>query len=222
MNNPETQLHAAAAQFTLAVSRKSGVPTNRMGLTGSSLISLNSPTSDLDLIAYGEVECRKIHKTLANLREKGTIQAYSQDSIGHILENRWGNTGHNLSLYRDLETSKLLHGLSYGREYFWRFLKPTADVETSKPLSVQTVTARVVDDGDSIFTPCRYHVEPQTREKVSEFFSYRGKFTEQARIGDIVRARGILEEVSTSEGVIHRLILGGPGDYMLPVDAFDR
>jgi predicted nucleotidyltransferase len=53
---------------------------------------------------------------------------------------------------------------------------------------------------------------------VAEIVSYRGRFCEQARAGDRIRARGTLERVQAKDGrVWHRLLLGNhPDDIMLP------
>ena len=47
--------------------------------------------------------------------------------------------------------------------------------------------------------------------------SFRGKFTEQAKEGDVVEARGTLEEVEYSDRAIYRVILGGRGDHLVPI-----
>ena len=47
--------------------------------------------------------------------------------------------------------------------------------------------------------------------------SYRGKFTEQVKVGDKIKARGTLERVNQENKIFHRLILGGKGDYLIPI-----
>ena len=218
-------LEEAAVKFTSQISRMSGIPVSRMGLTGSSLIGLTNANSDLDLIAYGEEECRRIYKALVDSRTSGLINAYDPASVGSVLKNRWGDTGLDLQLFRDIEIDKVLHGFAYGREYFWRLLKSPVAAEVSEPLGTFTVNVSVLEDCDSFFTPCRYKVESMGATEgtdISELFSYRGKFTEQAKTGDTITARGTLEKVVAQGSIYHRLILGGPGDYMLPSSLLDR
>jgi len=52
--------------------------------------------------------------------------------------------------------------------------------------------------------------------------SYRGKFTEQAREGEVIEARGTLEKVEYRDRITHRLMMGGRGDYLIPAGMLDR
>jgi len=55
---------------------------------------------------------------------------------------------------------------------------------------------------------------------VREMASFRGRFSDQARVGERVVARGRLERVVPRTGVAyHRLVVGGrAGDYLLSQD----
>ena len=85
------------------------------------------------------------------------------------------------------------------------------------------VKAVVVDDSEAIFTPCRYEIdETQVIEgrnvaPIKEVASFRGRFCEQAKLGERVEAQGKLEEVRKMDGNKHyRLLLGDrPTDYMI-------
>jgi len=88
------------------------------------------------------------------------------------------------------------------------------------------VEARVVDDRDALFTPCRYSLEePRFLEEarvdeLREVVSYRGRFADQARVGQWVRACGTVEHVVWRERPeTTRLVVGGrPGDYLLGLE----
>ena len=113
---------------------------------------------------------------------------------------------------------------------------------TFEPLGPATVEARVTDAAEAIFTPCRYLVEASTvleagsagpagvlepanagragvdvePAPLREIVSFRGRFADQARGGERVRARGTLERVLPREGApFARLVVGAPGDYVL-------
>jgi predicted nucleotidyltransferase len=84
------------------------------------------------------------------------------------------------------------------------------------------VKALIKDAGEAIYTPCRYLVEAKSTEPpfhgdVTELVSFRGKFTEQAADGMEVEARGTLEEAVYPGRTVYRVVLGGRGDYMVPV-----
>jgi predicted nucleotidyltransferase len=85
------------------------------------------------------------------------------------------------------------------------------------------IRARVKEDRDSIFTPCRYRVDNVVFLKggpgsdLREIISFRGLFSDQARAGEWVLARGSLERVIPQAApVYYRLTVGGQvGDYLV-------
>ena len=94
---------------------------------------------------------------------------------------------------------------------------------TRPDLGQAEVEVIVTDTSEAIFTPCSYKVGDVRLVRgqpaallLEEIVSFRGRFCEQAREGERVRARGKLERVITKEGTIHyRLLLGGAGDFMI-------
>jgi hypothetical protein len=85
------------------------------------------------------------------------------------------------------------------------------------------IRATVIDASDAIFTPCIYRIEnPRVLEgknimKISEIASFRGRFCEQARNGEVVVAQGKIERMRGKEGGERfRLLLGNlPSDFMI-------
>jgi hypothetical protein len=132
-----------------------------------------------------------------------------------------------------------------GVPYFLRFVKRRDEVRERygdpryEPIGQATLRARVEDDADALFTPCRYGVagvtvaagpapaeaagpaassdDPAVAREVTELVSFRGRFSEQARRGEWVEARGTLERVVPRAGpATVRLTVGGrAGDYLL-------
>jgi predicted nucleotidyltransferase len=91
------------------------------------------------------------------------------------------------------------------------------------PAGRALVEARVVDDRDALFTPCRYSIddvkvlEGARVDDLREVVSFRGRFADQARAGQRVRAYGAVEGVAWRDAPgTTRLVVGGrPGDYLL-------
>jgi len=227
LSSQKTDLDDIIARFASALTEQ-GISISDLGVSGSVLIGLDKPTSDVDLISYGVEAGRRVYRALADLREEETgIRSYDPESVMRVVDSRWGDTDLNLEALADLETQKMLHGLVEEREYFLRLVKHPGEVEKesiSRPLGKVRLRATVVDAEDSIFAPCTYGIEecsyhgnPELPE-ASQLLSYRGKFTEQARVGDRVEAKGTLEEAVFGERKIHRIMLGGRGDYLVPVE----
>jgi predicted nucleotidyltransferase len=133
-----------------------------------------------------------------------------------------------LEKFIQIETRKILHGFCGKREYFTRLVKlphEYANDGISKPLKKVTINGKIVDASESIFTPCSYVINECNYEDSSEelgsleLLSYRGKFTEQATENDIVMVRGTLEEIVKPDETLHRIVLGGKGDYLIPIDS---
>jgi predicted nucleotidyltransferase len=92
-------------------------------------------------------------------------------------------------------------------DYFIRFVKDWGEVDETygdvqyKNVGYARIEARVVDDSEAIFTPCTYKIgsaksfEGPKLEPISEIVSFRGRFCEQARIGETVVAQGKVERV---------------------------
>lgn len=232
MANPRNELERIVARFADALSTESGVPLEKFGVSGSVLIGLDTPSSDVDLIVYGADAGRRAYAALRRLRERSVwISAYDERTVEGVVKARWGDTGIGLERFRAIEMRKVLHGVVCGRDYFVRLVKEPGEVEaerSSEPLGRVRLRATISGHADSIFTPCTYQVEDcalldaDHQHEVSELVSFRGKFTEQAREGDAVEGRGMLERVRYDDRTVYRVVMGGRGDYLIPLGALDR
>ena len=221
LKNPDSEVEKVLTDFVNALSVSSGVPSDSYGVSGSLLIGLQTEGSDIDINVYGQGNGRRTYDALAEIREKQDwVKPLMGELFDRILSSRWGDTGIPLDKFSWIESSKVLHGVVHGREYFVRLLMAD-DGSVSKPIKRVKIKARIVDASRSIFNPCIYGITQVSGDtgnlKVSELKSFRGKFTEQAQEGDMIEARGTIEEVHGENGIYHRLILEGSGDYLLPL-----
>jgi hypothetical protein len=222
---PKTRLEHLVKSFISEIIAESKVSLNSFGISGSLLIGLDGESSDIDLIVYGERAGERTYSTLKILIEKNKFKPYDAELVKKVVKARWGDTGIDLSSFMDIEMKKILHGIYNHTEYFIRLVKTGNEiVEISKPIQLVRGRAVISDDRLSIFSPCQYRLEkvntfdPQIDYAVSELISYRGKFTEQAKRGDLVEFRGTLEEVEHAKQKYFRVVLGGTGDYLVPVN----
>ncbi len=208
-----------------------GVPMSSLGVSGSVLVGLHRPESDVDLTVYGDGESRAVHSALGRLldRSKGPVRRLDGAELAALHASHRTDTPLSFSDFVRLQSRKTNEGYFAAIPYFIRFIKGKREGEqrygdtSYEPLGKATIRFRVTDDGDAIFTPCRYSVEdvlfldragePDLREVVS----FRGRFSDQVRTGEQATARGSLERVVPREGKVHlRLAVGGEaGDYLL-------
>ncbi len=219
---PKNHLELVLKSFITTIIAESKVPLTSFGISGSLLIGLIAEGSDIDLLVYGERNGLRTYNTLKTLREKNEIKPYDTDSVKKVVKSRWGDTEIDLSKFMDIEIKKILHGIYNNTEYFIRLVKTRNEKrEVSRPIQLVRGRAVISDDRLSIFTPCKYTVDkvtvidPQIDYAISELVSYRGKFTEQVKKGDLVEFRGTLEEVKQANQKYFRVVLGGTGDYLL-------
>jgi predicted nucleotidyltransferase len=222
---PETRLEYRVKRFVETLSNESHVPTDFFGVSGSILIGLDKPESDIDINIYGQSEGRKVYYSLKRLRENlDWINAYDKETVQEVLHSRWGGTGISLNKFIKTEVHKILHGRVEDTDYFIRLIKPEPNKSTIIQREETKIRGVISCSTNSIYTPCSYlinEVEAQDNQSdypIIELKSYRGKFTEQATKGDYVEARGRVEQVKSDEGIFYRLMLEEKGDYLLPVE----
>ena len=211
-----------------------GVPGTALGLTGSLLFDLHTAESDIDLVVYGDGECRKVHAALTRLLgdPSSALRRPRGEELAAIHATHREDTPLSAADFARLQAGKVNEGRFAGRPYFVRFVKLPAEVSARygdprfAPAGRALVEARVVDDRDALFTPCRYALRdvrllegPHVAD-LSEVVSFRGRFADQARAGQRVRARGVLERVVWRERAeTTRLVVGGqPGDFLLGLE----
>jgi uncharacterized protein len=211
--------------------QEANIPWNGLGISGSLLIGVHTPHSDLDMTVYGTQYGWAVHRALKKLltAETGPIRKYDRQGVETLYTERVADTRMAFDDFVKIEKDKVMQGQFRGRSYFIRFLREPAETRESygdfyyTPVGQAGIRATVTDASESIFTPCRYPlaavqgVEGAAVKDVAEVVSYRGRFCEQAQAGDRIQARGTLERVQAKDGSVwHRLLLGNhPEDIML-------
>ncbi|MEM2912095.1 MAG: hypothetical protein QW146_06290 [Candidatus Bathyarchaeia archaeon] len=225
-------LEFAALQCLKVLKETAKVPWNKLGVSGSVLVKMHTETSDIDSVVYGVENCRKVHSALQKLLEKGNtpFKPYNLEELKRLFDFRSKDTFMNFEDFVVVESRKVFQGKFLGREYFIRFVKDWKEVNEKygdvkyKNSGYAKIEATVVDDSESIFTPCTYKIEDvkvvegPKFQPIKEIASFRGRFCEQARKGEMVVAQGKLEHVTDHKrrSEYFRLLLGNkPSDYMI-------
>jgi predicted nucleotidyltransferase len=220
-----------ALRFVELLKENAEVPWKRLGISGSILVRLHTPTSDIDPIVYGSETCYKVYSALRRMLEdrKSLLKPYSLEELKELFDFRSKDTTMRFEDFVRTDSRKVLQGKFMGRDYFVRFVKDWNEVEEQygtilyKPVGYAKIKAKVVDDSEAIFTPCCYKIEnveilegPHV-EPIEEIVSFRGRFCEQARGGEVVIARGKIERLQREGDREHfRLLLGNKvADHMI-------
>ena len=225
------ELEEKAVEFADLLGEWSGVPEGYIGVSGSILVGLHTPCSDIDIVVYGSERCGAVHRVLQELLDGAVdeMRRLNEGELRELYASRSQDTPMGFEDFARLEGRKVIQGKFRECEYFIRFVKEPAELgegygdKRYTSLAQAEVEVTVTDASRAIFTPCSYKVEAVRLVGVQhaaplpvEIVSFRGRFCEQAREGERVCARGKLERVVTKGGKIHyRLLLGGPRDFMV-------
>jgi len=223
-------LEKTALEFLELLKNHSNVPWSKMGISGSLLVKLHTPSSDIDPTVYGSENCSKAYEALKSLTQNSGshLKAYSPKELQELFRFRVKDTRMAFGDFVRTESRKVLQGKFKGRDYFMRFVKDWSEIREEygtvrySNVGYARIKAEISDDSEAIFTPCSYKIKnveflEGTRFPVEEIASFRGRFCEQARAGEAVVAQGKIERVADSRQNrrYFRILLGNkPSDFM--------
>lgn len=199
---------------------------SNIGITGSQLVGVAREDSDIDLVIFGSEACRKFYSNLSkNIASIMGVERYTGTLLDEHVSFRWGAHGNFRSVLQEIEQAKVLQGLFEGYHFFVRLVKTPVDLDyvfgdvSYQMRSQQLVSGKILDDRDSIFTPCEYLIDCDELPDLRKLVSYRGRFTEQISEGASFEALGKLEMVTNRKknDQYMQLVMGElPSDYLIP------
>ena len=124
---PSSSVLKDALDLCNYLSKKSGVPYEYIGITGSLLVGLQNEESDIDLIVYGYENSIKIRKVIKeNFQkqdEKHTLHAYSIEDYRDLYKSRANGSSISFHKFLQYEVRKLHQGKFRTRDFFIRYLE---------------------------------------------------------------------------------------------------
>jgi predicted nucleotidyltransferase len=232
LNNQELdKSEKVALQFMELLNENSNVPWSKLGVSGSIMVGLHTPSSDIDPVIYGSEIGYRVYSTLKEMLadRDNPFEPYEVDGLRELFDFRSKDTAVSFEDFVRTDSRKVSHGKFMGRDFFIRFVKDWNEVSeqygniTYKPEGRTKIKATVADDAEAIFTPCSYKLadvkilEGANVEPIEEIVSFRGRFCEQAKNGETVISAGKVERVQEEGKRKHyRLLIGNkPSDYMI-------
>ncbi len=227
-NSSLDPIRLATLRLANRIVTNSGIEWTDIGVTGSILAEKDSPQSDIDLIIYGQKQVKQVHIALESYRNKIGLISYESETLFTHVKNRWGqHPEHIMKTLYEVESKKKFQGIFSGHDVFIRGVKkPSEIIYKYGDLRIKrgprkTIVCQVIDDQQALFTPCEYVVTSRDHPTLTKLVSFRGRFTEHVKEGDIVKARGVLEHVidKKSGNEYQQLVMGeDPRDILIPVD----
>ena len=237
-SNRLDMLEEKALNLALKISEESSVPLSYFGVTGSILLGIHQPFSDIDLVVYGVKNSMCVKETLSRIYSsseelgisklkgavaeewclnKSKLYPLTYEDAKKILDRKW-----NRGVFQGVEFS--IHPVKLENEvsekYGDRIFKPEGTIK---------IEAVIADSSDSDFMPSTYLVEdvrvidgPRVSD-IREVASYEGLYSGIANEGERILVYGKLEHVTDnrSSEVYHRVLVGSleahGRDYIKPL-----
>ncbi|MDD1777259.1 MAG: hypothetical protein LUQ65_03750, partial [Candidatus Helarchaeota archaeon] len=204
---------------------------DKMGISGSVLVNLETEESDIDLIIYGSKNARKVYESLSKMHQEQleAIHPYSETEIMKLYKFRGKESNLNLQEFARIERRKKLQGIFDGTEYYIRCIKDRDEILYKyeeiqyKSIGKGMLSGVIIDDMEAILTPCKYLIEVSKMEgvdfsgRIQEIASFRGRFCEQAKNGEQIKASGKIELVKSPENEYYRLLIGSNSEDFFKV-----
>ena len=169
------------------------------------------------------------------LRENtGLIRAYDHYGLKNLYSFRVKDTPMSFQDFCFHASRKSSQGMFRGRDFSLRYVKDWNEVKETygdsryTSFGQITIQATVIDDSEAIFTPCRYiveNVESLERKKIptiTEVTSFRGRFSQHVKKGEVMIAHGKLEKVTTRKGAYYQLVVGGSAQDYITIRRTDK
>jgi len=169
------------------------LPPGTVGCTGSFLCGLENDSSDIDLVVYGRHWFRAV-EILRDATENGTLDPIDEGTWRRIYEKRKPELGFDEFLLH--EKRKWNRG-KVGGTYFDVLYTRSYDEINGVPhvkgrvLGKRTIEAVVTDARFSHDSPAVYQVD---HDEVASVLSFTHTYSGQAREGEVIQARGVIEE----------------------------
>ena len=157
LTKPRTNLEKKTTEMITALASASQIPKEDLGVSGSILVGLAGPESDIDIVVYGSKRCRRVRLALKSLfGEERDFRSYGEEKIRTLYESRHRETGVAFADYFRCESRKDFQGRFRGTDFFVRYVKDFSEADEEygsvhyKALAYGSVEAMVVDDEEAM------------------------------------------------------------------------
>ncbi len=189
-----------------------GLDLMQTGVTGSMLVGVQNPASDMDLVCYGREVFHQFRAITRKLIELGELQELN----GQDWHESYARRSCELSFddYVWHERRKCNKAVINGRKFDLSLID---DSPGSKAVSYQkcgavSLQCRVIDDSHAFDYPAEFKIDHQ---QISAIVSFTATYTGQAVSGEMVEVSGVLEQ---SDQGVKRIVVGSSreahGEYI--------
>lgn len=189
-----------------------GLDLAKIGVTGSILVGVQNPDSDIDLVCYGrEVfqQCRAITRKLIG---QGHLQDLNDQDWRQSFERRSCELSFDDYVWH--ERRKCNKAVINGRKFDLNFIDGCVSSEAVvyRKCGAIMLQCRVIDDVRAFDYPAEFKID---HKDIGSIVSFTATYTGQAVSGEVVEVSGVLEQ---SERGAKRIVVGSSreahGEYI--------
>lgn len=190
------------------------LPAGSFGCTGSLLCGLENAASDIDLVVYGEAWFTA-QRQLRRLVETGVIPPMSTAMWRKVYEKRAPEIPFDAFVLH--EQRKWNRGEFEGTYFDLLYTRSYADLDAlptgvGKVIGRATIEATVTDASLSFDSPAVYAVD---KDEISRVLSFTHTYAGQALAGEVIEARGVVEEHNDELWLIVGTTREARGEYII-------
>lgn len=182
---------------------KAGISRSSMGVTGSMVAGLQNEKSDIDFLVYGPAWFKARDAIAAAKKEEGPIEDIDEEMWQRIYRKRIPEISFDEFMLH--EARKGNRGMVDGTYFDLLFTREWDQIKAPLQRGTDTVKLKIeaeVTNADFAFdNPSYYKID---HEEIDHVLSYTHTYAGQALPGEIIEARGVVEEV----GNMKRLVVG--------------
>jgi predicted nucleotidyltransferase len=191
---------------------KHGLDLTQIGITGSILIGVQNPKSDIDLVCYNREIFHQCRAITGELIKQGQLQALNNLDWQQSYERR--SCALSFDDYVWHERRKYNKAVVNGRKFDLNFIDHAKNVKsvTYQKCGPITLQCKVNDDVYGFDYPAEFKIDHQ---EIDSVVSFTATYTGQALSGEIIEVSGILEQ---SDLGLKRIVVGSSreahGEYI--------
>lgn len=186
------------------------VPAENKGITGSILVDLATPDSDIDFVIYDR---KYFDESRFILKDSGEIEKFDRMGWKDYYKKRFPKGGGlDFKTFLWHEKRKFNLGKIDGTLFNLLFVGDNIEIPDGSPVKKMTIRCGVVDASQVFNVPAVYKVD---HELVETVVSFTHTYTGQAMEGEEIEVSGMLEKTDYGG---HRMVVGttreAAGEYI--------
>jgi uncharacterized protein len=197
------------------------LPQGSFGCTGSLLCGLEVASSDIDLVVYGDAWF-SAQRQLRHRIEAGTLPGMSEELWRKVYEKRVPEISFDVFVLH--EERKWNRGEVDGTYFDLLYTRPYEKLDAvpigrGPLLGRATIEAEVTDASLAFDSPAVYGVE---HDEIARVLSFTHTYSGQALAGEIIEARGVVEQHGGERWLIVGTTREAKGEYIISKTLLER